>query len=196
MQYINRNELSQLKGKTLTIKSIYWPHREWFNPTTNKMETFVESDWTWKMKKWNDETKKFDLSEGKVDYKIHKKKYDVTFSTENPVSIKIAKYNKETKKEEYGDFEDFEFTVKSLSAPVVWDMFAASVAFGRVPVNEEWLRTYDWEESFLEEAIGTKTVFDTEKKKWDLNWKTWTYFEFTFQKQSTAPVVEEDDMPF
>lgn len=193
MQYINRNELSQLKWKTLTIKKIYGPKREWFNTKTNKMESFVYQVDKWMMRVWNPEKKNFELKEGgDVDYSVHKKKYDVVFNTGSEESIKVQKWNKDKKENYYEDVEDTDFTVQSLSFAVVWDMLAANVAFGKVPTDEEWMRVYDWEESFLSAAEETQITFDCAKAKYDINGKKWTYFEFTFARVVGDDVKEKE----
>jgi len=197
MEYISKKEFAQLKGKDIKVTKVYGPYRKGWNEGLERYETFK----TWsedEMHIWKDGEEV--AIEGKVDFKIHKKKYDIVVELEKKASVKISKWNKELGEKEDLTVKDTEFTVKEISATMLGDMMACGVAFGNVPEDEEGRRVFDWEEMFISALEGSVVKFATEKKDWSIGDKSGKYDAFTFVSVSNsepdAVVVEDEDDRF
>lgn len=191
MNRISKNELAQLKDKTITLKKVYWPKRKWWNATKNTFEEFVFNKDAWKkVSRQNGERK---LIDGEVNFGVHKKKYDLIIEVPEKVTIKSLVYNKDTKTKEVVELTDNEFTVSDVSATLFWDLLAATIAFGKVPLDENEKRVFDWEEKFISDCSGVSFNISPEKKeiKWD-DWVSRKYYDYVF-KEATAPVKKNID---
>jgi len=115
---------------------------------------------------------------------------------ESPValSVNVKKWNSDKKENEQLDVLDTEFTIKNVSSPVIRDLFEATIAFGKVPVDKDEKPVYDWEEKFLPECKGIS--FQLTPRKAEFNGKS--YFEYTFRedKSSSKLDVEDNSLPF
>lgn len=143
---IYSKEFRQLAWKTFKITKTFSPYRQWFNMNTNKMDSFVQKDWERKQK-IRDGTS-FVLKDGKPDFKLHKKVYDVELVTEKPVSIKKKDVTE----------EDNQF-ITTLSAHMLWDILKATIAFGEEIPQTKGRDAFDWEEKWMEKLPGTYVVF-------------------------------------
>lgn len=90
----------------------------------------------------------FVMKDGKPDFKLHKKVYDVELVTEKPVSI-IKKDTTE---------EDNKFNV-TLSAHMIWDILKSTIAFGEDIPQNNGRDAFDWEEPYMEKLPGTYFMF-------------------------------------
>jgi len=199
MQYIKKAEFAQLKGKNIKITKVYGPYRYGYNPTTKRYE---------KVKKgsehitiWKDGVEV--EVDGKVDYKIHKPKYDIVIELDEEAKINAVKWNKAISENEDVVLEDTEFTVQKITATMFGDMLACGVAFGKVPKTEDWKRQFDWEQEFVESCVGAVIKFSTNKEDYSFTnsngeLKEGTYDAFTFKEVSSPEVedVEDDWLPF
>jgi hypothetical protein len=76
-----------IAGTPFKIDKVFNSYRQGFNTATNKMETFVETDGKWNKKERDGE--KFALTEGKPDFKAHKKVYDVSIILSKPMDFEF-----------------------------------------------------------------------------------------------------------
>lgn len=191
MERISKNEFAQLRDKVITLKKVYWPKRKWWNPLKNTFEEFAFVDNNWKKVERKDGKRK--LVDGEVSYSIHKKKYDLVVEVPEQVTIKSRVYNRDTKSKEVVELTDNEFTISDVWATLFGDLLAATVAFGKVPVDENEKRVFDWEEEFISECSGISFNISPEKKemKWD-DWTVRPYYDYVF-KEAKAPVKKNID---
>lgn len=184
MENIYSSGFRQLAGKTFTVTKVYAPYRSGYIKATNSMESFVLKDGERCLRTWNDEARAFDYTtDKKVDYKVHKKVYDVVIECENQETITTKK----------GEITDNEFTIRGLSANKVGMMCAATVAFGKVP-EKDGKPVYDREEKFTQELEGQDIVFAVTGE--------WLDTKYTFKqgintKKAAEEVADEEEwLPF
>lgn len=191
MERISKNEFAQLRDKVITLKKVYWPKRKWWNPWKNTFEEFAFVDNNWKKVERQDG--KRNLVNGEVSYSIHKKKYDLVVEVPEQITIKSRVYNRDTKSKEVVELTDNEFTISDVSATLFGDLLAATIAFGKVPVDENEKRVFDWEEKFISECNGISFNISPEKKemKWD-DWTVRPYYDYIF-KEAKTPVKRDID---
>lgn len=186
---IYSKEFRQLAGKSIKLTKTFPSYRQGFNVITKKMESFIMKDGN-RQEKFRDGTS-FVMKDGKPDFKLHKKVYDVELVTENPVSI--------TKKDTTE--EDNKFNV-TLSAHMIWDILKSTIAFGEDIPQDKGRDKFDWEESYMEKLPGTYFMFSVsgEGIGTKYTFKEWKVFGDSSivkeEKKETSDDNWWDDLPF
>lgn len=180
-------EFRQLAWKPLKLTKTFSPYRQGFNVATKKMESFVMKDGNRK-EKFRDGTS-FVMKDGKPDFKVHKKVYDVELVTENPVSI-VKKDKTE---------EDNKFNV-TLSAAMIWNILKSTIAFGEAIPQNNGRDAYDWEESYMEKLPGTYFMFSVtgELLGTEYTFKEAKAFGETsvIKEEKKEEIIEDNTLPF
>lgn len=147
---IYSSQFRQLAGTNFKVKEVYPHYRQAWNNTEKKMEVYTNKDGQRGLRAWDDESRTFTYDNTKQpDYKIHKKVYDIVVETDKPITIE-NKSGRET---------GTSFNVRGISASKVGQMAEATVAFGKVPTDENDRKIFDWEEDFIQDLKEQTLVF-------------------------------------
>lgn len=159
----------KLAGINFKIDKVYPSYRQGFNKALNKNETFV-LQWDQRKQKVRDGSS-FVMKDGKPDFKLHKKVYDVEITAESPIEVDV-KWEKQSVKN---------FTI-TLSASKLWAICKATVAFGKQIPQENGRDKRDREDEYVETLPGTYVVFAVSGEG------LWT--EYTFKEGKMFNIVE------
>ena len=170
------------------IDKIYPSYRQWFNTSINKSETFI-LQWDQRKQKVRDGSS-FVMKDGKPDFKLHKKVFDVEITAESPIEVEV-KWEKQSVTN---------FTI-TLAASKLAAICKATVAFGKQIPQENGRDKRDWEDEYIAMLPWTYVLFSVSGE--------WLGTEYTYKEGKmfgdTSVVKEEkkevseddwDDLPF
>lgn len=182
MVYVEKKEFYKLAWKPIEIVWLSEPYRAGYNKPAEKYETFKFVDNKRQQEVREEGQRKLIIKD--VDYSIHKKVFDVSVITDEPVTV-LAR-----DKDEKGNVDtvDTEFTFRKMNAYYIKQMMEATIAFGKVPEKADWSAVYDWEDEFAEKFPWTHLTFAAKKAQFNGN----SFHEYTFKEHTPKDSVDND----
>lgn len=177
----------KLSGIDFKIDKVYPSYRQGFNKALNQNEMFVLQGDQWKQKVRDGSS--FVMKDGKPDFKLHKKVFDVDIVSAKPIEVEV-KWEKQMVTN---------FTI-TLSASKLGAICKATNAFGKDIPQENGRDKWDWEDEYIATLPGNYVIFSV-SGEWlgtKYTFKEGKMFNIVDTKQEEKPVQEDlsDELPW